>query len=307
MNNNQFLDGYGTTNVNLEEVVKYGEEIYTYPTDYGTNYTKDEERLNKQGRNDVLYNLSNDDKYKFYERISLITKINDSESLAALLLGNWLYGIGNTVNNPFIVPNDRIKGFNTVEKQMELHKKIYLSETSFKKKIVGVKPRLKSGEWDGVSELNMKLDGSTFTIYNIAKALALRKKIRLLTLFDKQADIDDIISLDLFASLNETSLRSKVVIDGERISERKVKVKVREIRFWIWDNYNWDAGESLKVINPDYKNSFNVENPVSPTSPMVEVYHNHALKLENEERAKSFFFESERWTAFQNFEKEIEY
>ena len=125
-------------------------------------------------------------------------------------------------------------------------------------------------------------------------------------MFGQQIDNSDVVTLDLFASLNETSLRSEAILEGEKIAERKVKVKIKEIRFWIWDNYNWDANESLEVVIPDYQNSFNIPNPVSPTSPTVEVYHNHAIKLEGE-FANSFFFESERWTGFQNVEKIVEY
>ena len=144
MNNQEHLDGYGTTESNLDEIIKYGDNICTYPTDYGTDYSREEERLGKQGSNDVLYTLSNEEKYKFYERMARITQLNDNDSLAALLLDNWLHGTGNPESSPFIIPNDRIKNFDSVQEQMELHKSIYLSETSFKGKVRGVKPRLQS-------------------------------------------------------------------------------------------------------------------------------------------------------------------
>lgn len=276
------------------------------PTAYENNFSANEEHkidvssVKKQGRNDALFGLRISEKIEFYRRLAKATKEKDKEALAALLLLHWLDGDGTSI----VIPNHRVKNNGKVKEQLKVYRQIFLSRrqtnwTTRANKIAGIIPRLENGEWDGNSELTLKYEGGSFSIVPRLEFLSIKSKI----FFGKSLTSAEMLDLDLFTSLHETSIESRVVIVGQLIEAGKTMVRFKKWENHIKDNYNWDnerafgSFKHLTVFNPDYNNKFDIPNPVKPESEVVTIYHIHQKEIEKKSLASPFDFVSEIWTS----------
>lgn len=65
----------------------------------------------------------------------------------------------------------------------------------------------------------------------------------------------------------------------------------------VLDLYDFNFGEYIKVPNPDFKNKYEVESPVSPESKSVRVFHTNAMRLQQAGLATPYKLESKKWIA----------
>jgi hypothetical protein len=166
------------------------------------------------------------------------------------------------------------------------HRSWYLTEEKFKKRWVGVIPRLQGQpgflKWSGP-----RSDGSYGGVsMNLQSLVEIPVKI-----FGSLSDGD----FDLLTALHGFQLRTDVHVDG------------RDVLGGVWitfssffararDRYDWDPDKHFTVPNPDYNNPFKVPNPVAPERETIVVYHKNAIRVEKVGKAWPYDLESEPWT-----------
>lgn len=253
--------------------------------------------LKSFGTDDALHGVSLEDKLSFFERLVTYSFASDPASLAATLLQHWLNGRGARKR----IPNTRIKNHPSIKDQLINYRNVYLSQQSTDwttgNVVGGVIPRLrqadaKPGEgWNGVAPLELEYTAKSFDIVSLARYVALQAQQMLgLTMSP-----EDLIDLDLFASLHSTSLVSSVNLEGTRTGPKSVTVHFKRFECFVSDNYNWDSGKHLTVPNPDYQNAFEVPKPIQSEHKQLRIYHDHQLELERNGMAQSFDFLTEPW------------
>lgn len=233
-------------------------------------------------REDYLKNLTPPDVAAWYLRLAdLVDKENKSvqDALAPRLLRHYIRGGGKKF--VFSAP-DHLKTSKYVVEVLEKHRAWYLTEKTFKKKPVGIIPRLQGSkpQWDKAA-------------FYIPHHLTLNSLVEIeVKLFSDHTPGDN----DLMTALRGFQLHTGAhfMLWPDK-NKNKLKVKFLVFHASVKDRYDFDPKEYFPVPNPDHGNPQKLASPVAPDMEQILVYHRNAIRMEKAGQAAAFDVESKPW------------
>ena len=230
---------------------------------------------------DHLKKLDPADVAAWYIRLAdLVEKKNNKvkDALAPLFLRHYIKGGGKKL---VFDPPEHLKTSKYVVEVLNNHRAWYLSEKAFKKKAVGIIPRLQGGkpEWDK-------------TLY-IPHDLKLNSLVEIeVKWFTGHTPGDN----DLMTALRGFQLHTAAYFAfWPDTHKNKLKVKFIVFHASIQDRYDFDEDEWFPVPNPDYSYPQKLGNPVASDKEKIAVYHRNAIRMEKAGHAAAFDIESNPW------------
>jgi hypothetical protein len=245
---------------------------------------------------DDLAKLTPPELAAFYRRLADFVDQHRGQfkrSLAAELLRHWLDNRDPNSNYMFDMP-EHLKNLDPIKDQFEFHRKVFLTkEKARKTKPVpfGTKPE-PYYEWGGVIP---RLQG-TLSKWEFEKPNLLRYECLTTTPISYQYPLGSPEQEDLFYSLHNFQLTSYVKLIDEPLGNNKFKILFISWEADVSDIYDFEANKHIPIPNPDFRNPYNIKNPVSPSMPYITDFHKHAISLQDAGLAASYNLRSNPWT-----------
>jgi len=244
--------------------------------------------LNTSGQNDVLSTRKVKEVYAWYLRLAhkmAQKKVRGQKPLSSVFLQHYL-----SVRNdmPFdsrelvFTAPDYLRNDSRVIDTLKYHRRVYLTIDKARidksAKWAGIVPRWKNPatyKWDKKSLLHIN--------YHCLVEMPLR-----LQLTGNDAE------KDLLYALRGFQLKSEVIMDVKPMPGTKnISVLFKSFKAWVFDKYNFNYNEYIKVPNPDYGRV--AADAIEPETKIIRVYHKNAQRLEKAGLAAPYPLRSKKW------------
>jgi hypothetical protein len=236
---------------------------------------------------DYLANLPVDELAKWYRRLADFISQNNQDAcakkqpcvadpLAPDMLIKWLENRSKSTIHRFNAPL-HLKSSKEYTNALEYHRDVFLTQ---KKARIGTK-YLSKEVWAGVLPRLKGMRG--FKPWSPGSILQMEYESNV----QYGRDQTDIIRIqlsgtpaerDLLTSLRGWSLKSKVVVAGSVLPDKKVKIVFASWTCSGEDVYDFSKVKGLTLPNPDYGKTY--DNAVRPNDRTIKVYHTNAIRLE---------------------------
>lgn len=236
---------------------------------------------------DHLANLSPDELAKWYRRLADFISQQNQEAcaqkqacvgvpLAPDMLKKWLDNRSAKTVHHFNAPNHLLSS-KEYKEALKYHRDVFLTH---KKARIGTK-YLSKEIWAGVLPRLKSMRG--FKTWTPGTILQMEYESNV----QYGQDRTDIIRIqlsgtpaerDLLTSLRGWTLKSKVIVTGSVLPDKKVKILFSSWSCSGEDVYDFSKVKGLTVPNPDYQKSY--PNAVQPGDRTIKVHHNNAIRLE---------------------------
>ena len=252
---------------------------------------------------DYLSNLPVDKLAKWYRRLAEFISQKNQEAcsknqpcvanpLASDMLIKWLENKNKSTIHRFNTPL-HLKSSKEYLNALQFHRDVFLTQKKArigskylsKEVWAGVLPRLKGMRgfkpWTPGSQLKMQYESNVQYGED-------RTDIVRIQLSGTPAE------RDLLTSLRGWSLKSKIVVTGSVLPDKKVKIVFAS---WVCsgeDYYDFSKVKGLTLPNPDYGKTY--DNAVRPNDRSMRVYHTNAIRLEKAGLAAPYKVMINDWT-----------
>ena len=244
--------------------------------------------LNTSGRDDVLSTRNVKEVYAWYTRLAhkmAQKKVRGQKPLCSVFMQHYL---SVKKDMPFesrellFTAPDYLRNDARVIDTLKYHRRVYLTADKARigksTKWAGILPRWKNPgtyNWDKQSLLHMN--------YHCLVEMPLRLQ---LTGNDEEKD--------LLYALRGFQLKSEVTVEIKtKPASYNISVVFKSFRAWVFDKYDFDYNEYIKVPNPDYGRV--AADAIESQTRIIRVYHKNARRLENAGLAAPFPLRSKKW------------